>query len=40
MSPTDRRAIAAQIRHLTNNGRHLEAHALWLRTIAPRHFRP
>jgi hypothetical protein len=39
MTKTDRRAIAAQIRDLTNKGRHIEAHALWLRTIAPRHSR-
>lgn len=36
MTQLQRRAIAAQIRDLTNRGKHLEAQALWLRTIAPR----
>lgn len=34
MSQQQRQAIAAQIRHLTNHGRHLEALALYRRTIA------
>jgi len=34
MSKQQRQAIAAQIRWLTNNGRHLEALALYRSTIA------
>jgi hypothetical protein len=36
MTASQRRAYAAQIKYLTNHGRHLEAHALWIRTIAPK----
>jgi hypothetical protein len=35
MPVAQRRAYAAQIKFLTNHGRHLEAYALWIRTIAP-----
>jgi hypothetical protein len=35
MTTDQRRAYAAQIRHLTDHGQHREAYALWLRTIAP-----
>jgi hypothetical protein len=34
MSKQQRQAIAAQIRHLTNNGRHVEALALYRSTLA------
>jgi hypothetical protein len=35
MTTEQRRAYAAQIRHLTDHGQHRAAYALWLRTIAP-----
>jgi len=35
MPVSQRRAYAAQIRHLTDHGQHRAAYALWLRTIAP-----